>query len=73
MAATHVTLRWDPGPLSKQDGLILYYQIGLDGQNGISTIFNKALVIRKEYKGNSNDFAKIVHNNGSDQTGIRSF
>ncbi|XP_036943815.1 interleukin 12 receptor, beta 2a, like [Acanthopagrus latus] len=33
IAATHVTLRWDPGPLSKQDGLILYYQIGLDGQN----------------------------------------
>ncbi|XP_030262992.1 interleukin 12 receptor, beta 2a, like isoform X2 [Sparus aurata] len=33
IATTHVNLRWDPGPLSKQDGLILYYQIGLDGQN----------------------------------------
>ncbi|XP_073351307.1 interleukin 12 receptor, beta 2a, like [Pagrus major] len=33
IAATHVTLRWDPGPLSEQEWLILYYQIGLDRQN----------------------------------------
>nr|XP_046270741.1 interleukin 12 receptor, beta 2a, like isoform X2 [Scatophagus argus] len=30
IADTHVTLLWDPIPLFKQRGVILYYQIGLD-------------------------------------------
>ncbi|XP_070778526.1 interleukin 12 receptor, beta 2a, like [Enoplosus armatus] len=33
IAATHVTLLWEPVPLSKQNGVILYYQIGVDRQN----------------------------------------
>ncbi|XP_044036321.1 interleukin 12 receptor, beta 2a, like isoform X2 [Siniperca chuatsi] len=33
IAATRVTLLWEPVPLSKQNGVILYYQIGVDRQN----------------------------------------
>ena len=38
IAATHVYLFWESIPLSKQNGLILYYQVvvdsGVNGQNG---------------------------------------
>ncbi|XP_026216095.1 interleukin 12 receptor, beta 2a, like [Anabas testudineus] len=33
IAATQVTLSWEPIPLSKQNGVIRCYQIGIDGQN----------------------------------------
>lgn len=33
IAATSVTLQWEPVPLLKQNGVILYYQIGVDRQN----------------------------------------
>ncbi|XP_023126588.1 interleukin 12 receptor, beta 2a, like [Amphiprion ocellaris] len=32
IGTTDVTLSWEPVPISKQNGLILFYQIGLDGQ-----------------------------------------
>ncbi|KAM9346053.1 granulocyte colony-stimulating factor receptor-like [Symphorus nematophorus] len=32
ISATHVTLLWEPVPLLKQNGMILYYQIGVDRQ-----------------------------------------
>ncbi|XP_070837676.1 interleukin 12 receptor, beta 2a, like [Chaetodon trifascialis] len=32
LAATNVTLLWEPAPLSQQRGVILYYQIGVDKQ-----------------------------------------
>ncbi|XP_022071259.2 interleukin 12 receptor, beta 2a, like [Acanthochromis polyacanthus] len=32
IGTTDVTLSWEPVPLSKQTGLILFYQIGLDGR-----------------------------------------
>ncbi|XP_008284784.1 interleukin 12 receptor, beta 2a, like isoform X2 [Stegastes partitus] len=32
IGATDVTLSWEPVPISKQNGLILYYQIGLNTQ-----------------------------------------
>ncbi|KAF7658629.1 hypothetical protein LDENG_00010260 [Lucifuga dentata] len=31
--ATHVTLTWEPVPLPEQNGVILYYQVGVDSQN----------------------------------------
>ncbi|XP_035471460.2 interleukin 12 receptor, beta 2a, like isoform X1 [Scophthalmus maximus] len=36
IAATQVTLFWEPAPLSKQNGVILFYQVGLDKQ----TVYN---------------------------------
>nr|XP_057905419.1 interleukin 12 receptor, beta 2a, like isoform X2 [Doryrhamphus excisus] len=34
IADTHVTLSWEPGPLTMQKGQILSYQIGVEGQMG---------------------------------------
>lgn len=34
IAATDVTLLWEPVPLPKQRGVILYYQIGVDKHHG---------------------------------------
>ncbi|XP_077397572.1 interleukin 12 receptor, beta 2a, like isoform X2 [Festucalex cinctus] len=34
IAATHATLFWEPVPLTMQNGLILYYEIGVHGQMG---------------------------------------
>lgn len=34
ISATDVTVFWEPEPLSKQKGVILYYQIGLVQKNG---------------------------------------
>nr|XP_020472020.1 interleukin-6 receptor subunit beta-like isoform X1 [Monopterus albus]XP_020472021.1 interleukin-6 receptor subunit beta-like isoform X1 [Monopterus albus]XP_020472022.1 interleukin-6 receptor subunit beta-like isoform X1 [Monopterus albus] len=33
IAATHVILVWEPVPFFQQNGVIRYYQIGVDGQN----------------------------------------
>uniref|UniRef100_UPI0037E7C83A interleukin 12 receptor, beta 2a, like n=1 Tax=Semicossyphus pulcher TaxID=241346 RepID=UPI0037E7C83A len=38
---THETLTWEPIPLLKQNGTILYYQIGVDGQNVFSVSASK--------------------------------
>lgn len=51
IAATDVTLLWEPVPLFKQGGLILYYQIGVDGQKGTAIATSK-INIR-----NSDDFS----------------
>lgn len=40
IAATHVTLCWETIPLTKQNGAILYYQIGVDKkENGKYQLF----------------------------------
>ncbi|KAK9534959.1 hypothetical protein VZT92_007372 [Zoarces viviparus] len=42
IADTHVTLSWEPIPLSEQNGVILYYQVvvesGADGQNVVYNV-----------------------------------
>lgn len=40
IAATEVKLCWEPLSLSKQEGLVLYYQIGVD-QKGNGNYYNK--------------------------------
>ncbi|XP_068605903.1 interleukin 12 receptor, beta 2a, like, partial [Brachionichthys hirsutus] len=52
IAATHVTLLWEPIPIAKQEGLVLYYQIGLDTQN----VFNVSA-----YPQHKNQTIQILH------------
>ncbi|XP_061892507.1 leukemia inhibitory factor receptor-like isoform X1 [Entelurus aequoreus] len=40
IAATRVTLVWEPVPLAMQRGLILYYQIGIQGQMAVYNVTN---------------------------------
>ncbi|KAM9843118.1 interleukin 12 receptor, beta 2a, like [Aulostomus maculatus] len=38
IAATHVTLFWEPVPLSMQNGVILFYQIGVNRKNVVYNV-----------------------------------
>ncbi|XP_057716558.1 interleukin 12 receptor, beta 2a, like isoform X2 [Corythoichthys intestinalis] len=40
IAATHATLLWEPVPLDMQNGLILYYKIGIHGKTHGKTVYN---------------------------------
>ncbi|XP_077475088.1 interleukin 12 receptor, beta 2a, like isoform X2 [Stigmatopora argus] len=61
IAATHATLSWEPIPLTKQNGLILFYEIGVLGKNavynvsgslqdGIKTFELQNLSVNQEYE-----------------------